>query len=150
MKITASLVAFFLDIIHALNSPCASVLTCRMKITKISRNKTIFLRYSQSILNTSQVCYRWSQNINSSSLILTVTIQITQLISVTLSLCSSVMFILILVVSISFTYAACTHPALCAFAHVLSFTCFWTGEFLFLLLHTCAFFSLHLLFIQCK
>lgn len=146
MKITTSVVDFVLDIVHAMNSPCASVLTSRMK----ARNKVVFLKYSQFILNTSQGHNRCSQNINESSLILTVTIQITQLISVTLSLCSSVMFILILVVSISFTYAACTHPALCAFAHVLSFTCFWTGEFLFLLLHTCAFFSLHLLFIQCK
>lgn len=103
MTITASIVSFFLDIIHAMNSPCASVLTWRMK----TRSKVIFLKYSQSILNTNQGCNRCSHNVNS-SLILTVTIQITRL--------SSVLFSLIAVVSVSFM---CNMHSVC-------FLCFCT------------------------
>lgn len=96
-----------------MNSPSAWVLTWRMKSTNKYRNKVIFLRFIQSIWNISQVCHKWSEKINSFSLILTLTIQNTYF-----CLSVTVLFILILVVFISFTYAACTHPALCAFAHV--------------------------------
>jgi len=50
VKITASIVDFILD----MNSPCVSVFIWRMKTTNKSRNKAFFLRYRQSILNTSR------------------------------------------------------------------------------------------------
>ncbi len=77
-----------------------------------TRNKVVFRKYSQFILNTNQGHNRSSQNINESSLILTVTTQITQL--------NIVLFSLIVVVSISLMYVTCTQCAQCVLLHMYS------------------------------